>query len=135
MTAELPDEATESVDKESEEEAGEEKVLMVESEEKGDLEDGKKDEMEVDANDVVEEEANEAAKTEDEAEEKAGIEEVVPPLPEEESLISTSLPTKEETPIEVAAKATPAHRPLPAIRSRIFELYLVGNKYNPTNFW
>lgn len=132
VTAELPDEVVESVDKESKKEGvkvEEEKVSLVESEEKGDLEEGKRDEMEVEPKEIVEEEAKEVSQSEVEAEEKSSSEEVVPEVAEEENSISTSLPTKEE------AIAEAAHRPLPAIRSRIFELYLVGNKYNPTNFW
>ncbi|KAL8277546.1 hypothetical protein RQP46_009978 [Phenoliferia psychrophenolica] len=35
----------------------------------------------------------------------------------------------------VPEEATPAPTTVPGIKSRIFGLYLVGNKYNPSNYW
>lgn len=112
----------------------EKKISLVDTEGIVDeAEEKKDDEMEVEPTDVVEE-PKDFPKSEHEIEEKSTTEEVVPEAPEEKE-VSLSIPEKEETTSEVEATPTPAHRPLPALRSRIFELYLVGNKYNPTNFW
>lgn len=137
----LVDENYPEPEDEEEEVVEEEKgVEEVEEGEKGEEE----EKMEVDNPTLAE--STPATEGEEVVSEGAPVPEVeVEAAPESESIVVDELePEKEkveeEIPAEVEVPTIPVVKvpkvpTIHPIQSRIFGLYLVGNKYNPTNFW